>query len=257
MSSRPVWHRLAATVGFAILPAYAQSASNVQRAGGHAPADLNAPQALPPLKAQEHANYDVAVDALSPLTESQIRALRRRLDRAKRGAAVTFIDRTGAPWDIIEVNNMAPQRFEVLKPVPSVPTMTITAQGDYVEGDVAVFLKDLPYPVVIKMVAGQRETDYRLDLRIPKTGPNAQPAITTETAIGLPSATLQSPLEGIEPPQAKPIRIRNAPANMKAWLIGNAPASRIVLRTSLFLNNPAYYGSLTSADGTHVYEIPQ
>src|SRR5260364_377359 len=49
-------------------------------------------------------------------------------------------------WDIIEVNNMAPQRFEVLKPVPSVPTMTITAQGDYVEGDVAVFLKDLPYP---------------------------------------------------------------------------------------------------------------
>src|SRR5260364_374178 len=52
---------------------------------------------------------------------------------------------TSAPWDIIEVNNMAPQRFEVLKPVPSVPTMTITAQGDYVEGDVAVFLKDLPY----------------------------------------------------------------------------------------------------------------
>src|SRR5260363_311895 len=82
MSSRPVWHRLAATVGFAILPAYAQSASNVQRAGGHAPADLNAPQALPPLKAKEHANYDVAVDALSPLTESKIRALRRRLDRA-------------------------------------------------------------------------------------------------------------------------------------------------------------------------------
>src|SRR5260363_336430 len=79
MSSRPVWHRLAATGGFAILPAYAQSASNVQRAGGHAPADLNAPQALPPLKAQEHATYDVAVDALSPLTESQIRALRRRL----------------------------------------------------------------------------------------------------------------------------------------------------------------------------------
>src|SRR5260364_405119 len=89
MSSRPVWHRLAATVGFAILPAYAQSASNVQRAGGHAPADLNAPQALPPLKAQENANYDVAVDALSTLTESQIRALRRRLDRAKRAAAAS------------------------------------------------------------------------------------------------------------------------------------------------------------------------
>src|SRR5260363_315564 len=144
MSSRPVWHRLAATVGFAILPAYAQSASNVQRAGGHAPADLNAPQALPPLKAQENENYDVAVDALSPLTESQIRALRRRLDRAKRAAAASPHIPT--------------------KPVPSVPTMTITAQGDYVEGDVAVFLKDLPYPVVIKMVAGQRETDYRLDL---------------------------------------------------------------------------------------------
>src|SRR5260364_190662 len=107
------------------------------------------------------------------------------------------------------------------------------------------------------MVAGPGQADHPLPLPVPENGPQPQPAITTETAIGLPSATLQSLLEGIEPPQAKPICIRNAPANMKAWLIGNAPASRIVLRTSLFLNNPAYYGSLTSADGTHVYEIPQ
>src|SRR5260364_215922 len=89
MSIRTVWHRLAVTEGSGVLPAFGESASEVQRAGGHAPAHLNAPQALPPLKAQENANYDVADDALSPLTESQIRALRRRLDRAKRAAAAS------------------------------------------------------------------------------------------------------------------------------------------------------------------------
>ncbi len=40
---------------------------------------------------------------------------------------------------------------------------------------------------------------------------------------------------------------------MKAWAVGD----HIVLRTTMFLSNPAYYGILTAADGTHVYEIPQ
>ncbi len=94
------------------------------------------------------------------------------------GATVNFIDNTGAPWDIVEVNNMAKGRFEVLKPVTTIPSITITADGDYVEGDVAVFLKDLPFPIVVKMVAGQQETDYRLDVRIPRRGPKRRLACT-------------------------------------------------------------------------------
>lgn len=266
----------------------AGAAGTTPNAAGNVYSDPNAPRPLPPLVDQATVNYDAAVNTMSPLTGDQIKALRKRIDQAKRaaatsartpskpvsssitvdlspgapppivrvsnlGATVNFIDSTGAPWDIVEVNNMAKGRFEVLKPVPSIPSITITADGDYVEGDVAVFLKDLPFPVVVKMIAGQKETDYRLDVRIPRRGPNAIAPIHGTAAIDLPRDYMQSLLDGVDTPGAKPIRIENASSDMKAWAIGD----RIVLRTSLSLNNPAYYGILTAADGTHVYEIPQ
>ncbi|WP_081069530.1 DotH/IcmK family type IV secretion protein [Burkholderia stagnalis] len=266
----------------------AGAAGTTPNADGNVYSAPNAPKPLPPLVDQATINYDAAVNTMSPLTGDQIKALRKRIDQAKRaaatsartpskpvsssvtvdlspgapppivrvshlGATVNFIDSTGAPWDIIEVNNMAKGRFDVLKPVPSIPSITITANGDYVEGDVAVFLKELPFPIVVKMIAGQKETDYRLDVRIPRRGPNAVAPVRGTAAIDLPKDYMQSLLDGVDTPGAKPIRIENASSDMKAWAVGD----RIVLRTSLSLHNPAYYGILTAADGTHVYEIPQ
>ncbi|WP_176133880.1 DotH/IcmK family type IV secretion protein [Paraburkholderia hospita] len=262
--------------------------SNGAGTAGSVYSNPNAPKPLPPLPDQATVNYDAAVNQVSPLTGDQIKMLRRRIDQAKRaaatsvrspskpvsssvtvdlspgspppivrvsnlGATVNFIDSTGAPWDIVEVNNMAKGRFEVLKPVPSIPSISITAEGDYVEGDVAVYFKDLPFPIVVKMIAGQKETDYRLDVRIPRRGPNAISPVHGTAAIDLPKDYMQSLLDGVDAAGAKPIRIENASSDMKAWAIGD----RIVLRTSLSLSNPAYYGILTAADGTHVYEIPQ
>ncbi|MGN6232385.1 MAG: DotH/IcmK family type IV secretion protein [Trinickia sp.] len=250
-------------------------------------ANPDAPRPLPPLT-QSNTNFDAAVDLVTPLTPEQIRALRKRIDEAKRaasasptrppkpvysvqtvdlspgapppivrvsdlGSAVTFIDNDGAPWDITEVDNMAKGRFEVLRPVPGVPTITITAEGTYVEGDVAVFLKGLPFPVVVKMIAGQRETDYRQDIRIPRRGPNAQAPVAAAPAISLPGDSMQAILDGTGSPDAKPVKIENPPVGMSAWQIGE----HLMVRTSLFLSDPAYYGALTGADGTHVYDIPR
>lgn len=250
-------------------------------------ANPNAPQPLPPLS-PSGANFDAAVDLITPLTPAQIRALRKRIDEAKRaasasptrppkpvysvqtvdlspgapppivrvsdlGSAVTFIDSAGEPWDIAEVDNMAKGRFEVLRPVPGVPTITITANGTYVEGDVAVFLKGLSFPVVVKMIAGQRETDYRQDIRIPRRGPNATQTLAAAPAIELPGNSMQAILDGTGTSEAKSVKIENAPVGMTAWQIGE----HILLRTNLFLSDPAYYGELTGADGTHVYDIPR
>jgi len=253
--------------------------------------NLSSPQPLPPLQApnQELSNYQAAVDQVSPLTPAQIRALRKRVDESRRaantdptqppkpvysvqtvdlspgapppivrvsdlGSAVTFVDATGNPWDIVEVNNLAKGRFDVVHPVHEVPTITITADGAYVEGDVAVFLKGLSFPVVMKMVAGQRETDYRLDVRIPRRGPNATAVSREAPAIGLPNDVMQSILDGTQTAQeATPVKIENAPAGMTAFAEGD----HIMLRTSLFLTNPAFFGSIAGADGTHVYDIPR
>lgn len=251
-------------------------------------AAANAPKPLPPLAAPPvgTANFEAAAASILPLAPDQIVKLRKRLDETRRaaathptvppkpvissttvdlspgatppivrisnqGAAVSFVDVTGAPWDILEVNNLAKGRFDVKAPVPGIPTITITALGDLVEGNVAVFLKGLPIPVVVRMVAGQRETDYRLDLRIPRRGPNAIDPVAGTPAIGLPANYLQTLLDGIDTPNAKPLRVENAPAGTKAWLVG----SNVVLRTDHFLNNPAYQATIAAADGTRVYEI--
>jgi intracellular multiplication protein IcmK len=264
-----------------------ETTTGATMAKGSVYSNPDAPQPLPPLT-PANANLDAAVDLVTPLSPSQIRALRKRIDEAKRaasasptrppkpvysvqtvdlspgapppivrvsdlGSAVTFIDSAGQPWDITEVDNMAKGRFEVLRPVPGVPTITITANGSYVEGDVAVFLKDLSFPVVVKMIAGQRETDYRQDIRIPRRGPNALAPVPATPAIGLPGNGMQAILDGTGTSEAKPVKIENPPAGMTAWQIGE----HIMLRTNLFLTDPAYYGALTGADGTHVYDIPR
>lgn len=265
---------------------------NRSGAAGVSYGNLNSPQPLPPLSGppnQELSNYNAAVDAVSPLTADQIRTLRKRVDQAKRaantspsqpakpvysvqtvdlspgapppivrvsdlGSAVSFVDSAGQPWDIVEVNNLAKDRFDVVHPVKGVPTITITADGTYVEGDVAVFLKGLSFPVVLKMIAGQRETDYRLDVRIPRRGPNAVQPTRSEPSIGLPDDAMQSVLDGTQTAHdATPVHIENPPAGMTAWAAGD----HILLRTNLFLNNPAYFGSVSGADGTHVYDIPR
>ncbi|MEX3917840.1 DotH/IcmK family type IV secretion protein [Paraburkholderia sp. BR10872] len=270
----------------------ATAGATAQRGGqGVAYSNLATPQPLPPLEApnQSIANYDAAVNAVSPLTADQIRALRKRIDDSRRaanasptrppkpvystqtvdlspgapppivrvsdlGSAVTFIDAGGNPWDIVEVNNLAKGRFDVLHPVPNVPTITITAQGGYVEGDVAVFLKGLSFPVVLKMVAGQRETDYRMDVRIPRRGPNAIAPARSTPEIGLPSDVMQAILDGTQTTRdATPVKMENAPQGMTAFAEGD----HIMLRTNLFLSNPAFFGSIAGADGTHVYDIPR
>ncbi len=250
--------------------------------------DANAPRALPPLKAPPvgSANFNSAVDTISPLTTNEILDLRKRVDSARRaaatypgvppkpvistttvdlspgstppivrvsnqGAAVSLVDITGAPWDILEVNNLAKRSFEVKQPAKDVPTITITAMGDYVEGNVAIFLKGLPIPVMLRMVAGQRETDYRLDLRIPRRGPNAIDPVAGTPSINLPANYLQTLLDGIDTPNAKPIRVEHAPPGTRAWIVGG----NVVLRTTLFLNNPAYQATIAAADGTRVYEL--
>ncbi|QBY56089.1 DotH/IcmK family type IV secretion protein [Cupriavidus oxalaticus] len=250
--------------------------------------DANAPRALPPLKAPPvgSANFNSAVDTVSPLSNNEILDLRKRVDSARRaaatypgvppkpvistttvdlspgstppivrvsnqGAAVSLVDITGAPWDILEVNNLAKRSFEVKQPAKDVPTITITAMGDYVEGNVAIFLKGLSIPVMLRMVAGQRETDYRLDLRIPRRGPNAIDPIAGTPSINLPANYLQTLLDGIDTPNAKSIRVENAPPGTRAWMVGG----NMVLRTSLFLNNPAYQATIAAADGTRVYEM--
>lgn len=260
---------------------------------GKAQADVyqnpNGKKELPPLDPPPPSdNLKAAYDKLSPLDDTEIRDLRKRLDASKKataatvnnapkpeigrtvvdlspgappplftpgveGGVVAFVDLSGEPWEIVRWVNMAKTRFSVEQPVESIPSLTITPLGDYVSGNLAVFLKGLPTPVVVRMAAAQQNADIRRDIQIPRRGPaNSGVGITRgPTAVGLPPDYMQTILDGVETAGATPIELKNAPAGTKAWKVGD----KLVLRTNFPLNNPASTAELGAADGTRVYEF--
>ena len=57
----------------------------------------------------------------------------------------------------------------------------------YNNGNLAVRLATLNTPIMISLVSGQKEIDYRVDVQVPGRGPNATTQVITDT---LPSAPI-------------------------------------------------------------------
>ncbi len=260
----------------------AQTAPNaVQQLPSGGTATMVAP-ALPVLPAA--GNLDTATQALMPLGPDDIRQLRKRLEDAKKataerpgglpkptvttmtvdlspgatppivratpyhGATVGFVDASGAPWSVIRVVNFTGSDFVVDVPVPEGSSITVAAQTSFGSGNIAVYLKDLATPIVVALSSGQKEMDYRVDLRIPRRGPNAPSPVVMGEAAPVFDKVMIDLLDGVAPQQAVPLKISGAP-NTKAWRVGE----KLVLRTSM--NVVGYRSRLASGDGMAVYEL--
>lgn len=170
------------------------------------------------------------------------------------GASISFIDSTGAPWPIDSPpHNFAPLNFKVLG-MPSVSdkslgsVITITALSAYQSGSLSVLLKNIPFPIPITLVSGQKEVDSRLDIRIPMPGPNAAASDKGDSTPGLNSALLPF-LNGMPPDTAK--QVKSSSPDVLAWMEGDV----LVIKTGSLLLAPAYKDSVRSADGMAVYSI--
>lgn len=172
---------------------------------------------------------------------------------------ITFSDITGAPWALAaEPANSNDAQMNV-RYVDGAPVVYIQPITDYVAGNVTVFLKGLPTPIIINVTsqspADTRSTvqvDYRLDLRIPKRSPDTpvRRAVASDK-IGLYDKDLQAFLDGVPPEEATVVKLRNAPSSMRAWMMGD----ELVLRTDLELRDE-FTRTLSAIDGTHVYVLP-
>lgn len=89
--------------------------------------------------------------------------------------------------------------------------------------------------------------DVRVDLRIPGLGPNATPIF--DGLPGTQSPALLALLDGISPTGAKALKA--SACDDCVWLFGG----KLYLRTSYTVLSPAWNSTLSSADGTHVYEM--
>lgn len=173
-------------------------------------------------------------------------------------SVVTFLDSNGSPWPQSDPPyNPAPKLFDVQF---NDNMVTITPLQSWVSGNISVYLKGLPVPVLLNVNSGETDTniasqeiDSRLDLRIPRIGP-ATPINTTPAAkISLHDDILQSFLDGTPPADSNARRVKftgNVP-DTTIWQSGD----ELLVRSRAMLRDE-FEQTLSSADGTHLWKLP-
>ncbi len=163
--------------------------------------------------------------------------------------SIVFIDQTGSPWPVASYSIGDPTRFNIQWDQES-NVMMMQGRGAYATGNMAITLRDLPTPVMLTLVSDQRVVDYRLDLRVQGRGPKAIGSMIAGT---LPSSNsnpvLMNLLDGVAPTDAARLEIEGGQA--QAWLYNN----NLLLRTSLTVLSPSWQATMSSPDGTKVYQL--
>ena len=228
------------------------------------------------------------LDNLMPLTPDQIKTLKQGYDKRKKAVSespgvapkptsssvivnlspgstppvirlragfitsLVFLDSTGEPWPITAYDIGNPSSFNIQPTTPDGKTnsMMIQASGTYQSGNLAVMLKGQNTPIMLTLLPGQQAVDYRVDLRVPGFGPNAKP--TTDALPQSSDPMLLTFLDGVAPQGAKAVKIEGG-GDSQAWVY----AHHLYVRTRLTLLSPSWISTMSSPDGTHVYQLTE
>lgn len=241
---------------------------------------------LPPLPSVGDEALNNVLTGVAPLTPDQIRQLRKVLDEAERAAAqppgfvpkpvssqvvvslkpgetppvvrlganyvtnILFVDQGGEPLMITDVDTSAAKLFTTTwssNKESLTNVVKLSPNSTYAMGNISATLKGVPAPVSLTLISGQREVDYRVDVRVQGVGTTA--ASSTSKMPPATSGVMRSLLEGVAPEQAKPLI--SSDSEVQAWAIGD----HFYIRTGYTLLSPAHLAVERSADGTAVYEL--
>ena len=159
--------------------------------------------------------------------------------------SLVFLDSTGEPWPIIAVDVGDPRSFNVQWDHKG-NTLLIQPLSAYKPANLAIIVKGLTIPVMLTLLPGQTAVDYRVDVRIPRLGPNANTSMINH----LPSTSnvqLLSALDGIPPAGSKELEVQGGDAQV--WQL----KGELYLRTQMTLLSPSWISTISSGDGTHAY----
>lgn len=162
--------------------------------------------------------------------------------------SIVFVDSTGQPWPVLDYSLGNPKNFNIQWDKKT-NSLFIQSTSAYVSTNLAVRLAELDTPIMLSLVTGQREVDYRVDLQVRAHGPNAQAPIVDNSLPAGTSSALLSVLDGVPPTDS--IELKVSGDYGRAWVYNN----RIIFRTKLTLLSPAWTSSVSSPDGTKVYEL--
>ncbi len=166
--------------------------------------------------------------------------------------SVVFVDSTGSAWPISAYSIGDPQSFNVQWDQKG-NTLFIQSMKQYSHGNLAIRLYNLNTPVMITLVSGQKNVDFRVDMQVAGRGPNAVvPVIETPYEVTANvNPLLINILDGI-PPKGS-IKLGIAGGTGDAWFYDH----KIYFRSKLTVLSPAWTATTSSPDGTHVYELMQ
>ena len=164
-------------------------------------------------------------------------------------SSLVFVDATGAPWPIMAYDNGNPKAFNVQWNKED-NILMIQAKVPFTYANMAIKLKDLPTPIMLTLVPGQKIVDYRADLRIQKFGPNAKPLPMDSGMPGTADPTLLGILDGVPPPGSEYMKVTGGEA--QAWVTGQ----KLYLRTYLTVLSPSWLSTMSSSDGINAYLLP-
>lgn len=237
------------------------------------------------LKAAERAKEQVATEVAAPNNRPAIRVSfapgqQTSLIFTTKGypTAISFVDRTGAPWPIAWNTNgrsanpdggmncsdtkggggspaVQTLGFYTCVPAKGSNTLNIEPLSLVPRGGLLVTLKDAPKPISFLLVAGRGSYDDNLTIRVSEDGPNAKADVNTqESAPGTAQPFMNAMLSGIPPASAVPQFIEGlSPDEARGWRIG----SEMYLRTRLKLMTPAWDSSENGEDGYRLYAFRQ
>lgn len=243
---------------------------------------------LPKLPNVNQESFKQVTEEAAPLTPEQIRSLRRLVDDAERAAAapprfvpkpvsssvtvslmpgetppvarlfsnyvtnILFVDQVGNPLVVTDVDPGAASSFTVTfdqKAKQGSNLIKISPKSSYAMGNISVSLDGVQSPVSLTLVSGQREVDYRVDVRIKGVGGAGRGAVASATLPSGANPVMLGMLEGVAPDGAK--TLVSSSSEVQAWEL----RGRFYVRTSYTLLSPAYLAMQKSADGSAVYEI--
>lgn len=162
--------------------------------------------------------------------------------------SVVFVDETGAPWPVASYSIGNPQAFDIQWDTES-NLLMIQGQNAYATGNMAVKLHKLDTPIMLTLVSEQQVVDYRVDFRVQGRGPLATTPLISGTLPVNSSQLLMNLLDGVPPTDARPLEVENGAAQV--WLRGGV----MFVRTSMTLLSPSWQSTMSSPDGTKVYQM--
>jgi intracellular multiplication protein IcmK len=162
-------------------------------------------------------------------------------------SALVFLDSTGAPWPIESYNLSDPSSFNLSwNKVDNI--IVVQAKKMFKDGNLIVRLENLSTPVGVSLIPGQKEIDYRRELRVQGRGPNAKP-FAGDQYPEKENSVLLGVLDGVPPVGS--MAVDSSHAVVESWRLGE----KMYIRTPSKVLSPAWISSLKSADGMQVYEM--